>query len=91
MQVTELSADGLKREYKIVVDANEIEHRVAGRLDELSRKVRMPGFRPGKVPVALLRKQYGRSVGENSVHGSDSPASAEREIALNFRLDEIVG
>jgi trigger factor len=62
MQVTELSADGLKREYKIVVGANEIEDRVSGRLTELSRTIRMPGFRPGKVPVSLLRKQYGRSV-----------------------------
>jgi trigger factor len=62
MQVTELSADGLKREYKIVVHANEIEDRVSGRLSELSRTIRMPGFRPGKVPVSLLRKQYGRSV-----------------------------
>ncbi|MGH6920863.1 MAG: trigger factor family protein, partial [Geminicoccaceae bacterium] len=62
MQVTELSADGLKRQYKIVVHATEIEDRVAGRLDELSRKIRMPGFRPGKGPVSLLRKQYGRSV-----------------------------
>jgi trigger factor len=62
MQVTELSTDGLRREYKIVVQANEIEDRVSGRLSELSRTIRMPGFRPGKVPVALLRKQYGRSV-----------------------------
>ena len=62
MQVTELSADGLKREYRIVVGADEIEDRVSGRLAELSRTIRMPGFRPGKVPVSLLRKQYGRSV-----------------------------
>ena len=62
MQVTELSTDGLRREYKIVVHANEIEDRVSGRLSELSRTIRMPGFRPGKVPVGLLRKQYGRSV-----------------------------
>ena len=62
MQVKELSAEGLKREYQVVVEAEEIEKRVSKRLDELSRTVRMPGFRPGKVPVALLRKQYGRSV-----------------------------
>lgn len=46
---------------------------------------------PAKADEGTIRKVYGRSVGENSVHGSDSPASAEREIALNFRLDEIVG
>ncbi len=46
---------------------------------------------PAKADEGTIRKTHGRSVGENSVHGSDSPASAEREIALNFRLDEIVG
>jgi len=46
---------------------------------------------PAKAAEGTIRKTYGRSVGENSVHGSDSPASAEREIALNFRLDEMVG
>lgn len=46
---------------------------------------------PAKADEGTIRKLHGRSVGENSVHGSDSPASAEREIALNFRLDEIVG
>jgi nucleoside-diphosphate kinase len=38
-----------------------------------------------------IRKLFAVSKGENSTHGSDSPAAAEREIALNFRLDEIVG
>ncbi|MFW5680719.1 MAG: trigger factor [Pseudomonadota bacterium] len=62
MQVTELSADGLKRAYKVVVSAAEIEERVQGRLEEIKKKAKMPGFRPGKVPLALLKKQYGRSV-----------------------------
>ncbi len=62
MQVTELSAEGLKRAYKVVVPAAEIEERVQGRLEEIKQKARMPGFRPGKVPLALLKKQYGRSV-----------------------------
>jgi nucleoside-diphosphate kinase len=46
---------------------------------------------PAKAAEGTIRKLFARSVGENSTHGSDSPASAEREIALNFRLDEIVG
>ncbi len=46
---------------------------------------------PAKADEGTIRKLFAKSVGENSVHGSDSPASAEREIALNFRLDEIVG
>lgn len=46
---------------------------------------------PAKAAEGTIRKMFARSVGENSSHGSDSPAAAEREIALNFRLDEIVG
>lgn len=46
---------------------------------------------PAQAAEGTIRKQFAVSKGENSTHGSDSPASAEREIALNFRLDEIVG
>jgi nucleoside-diphosphate kinase len=46
---------------------------------------------PAQADEGTIRKQFAISKGENSTHGSDSPASAEREIALNFRLDEIVG
>ena len=46
---------------------------------------------PAKATDGTIRKLFARSMGENSAHGSDSAASAEREIALNFRLDEIVG
>ncbi len=46
---------------------------------------------PAKADEGTIRKLFAKSVGENSVHGSDSPAAADREIALNFRLDEIVG
>lgn len=46
---------------------------------------------PAQAADGTIRKQFALSKGENSSHGSDSPASAEREIALNFRLEEIVG
>ena len=46
---------------------------------------------PKEAAAGTIRKLFAVSKGENSTHGSDSPASAEREIALNFRLDEIVG
>ena len=46
---------------------------------------------PAEAAEGTIRKLFAQSKGENSSHGSDSPASAEREIALNFRLDEIVG
>ena len=46
---------------------------------------------PKEAKEGTIRKLFAVSKGENSTHGSDSPAAAEREIALNFRLDEIVG
>jgi trigger factor len=62
MQITEVATEGLKREYRVVCSAEEIEQRVTQRLQELSKTVRLPGFRPGKVPVGLLRRRYGASV-----------------------------
>lgn len=62
MQVTETLSEGLKREIKVVVEAEELGDRFSQRLDELKDKVRIKGFRPGKVPVAHLRRIYGRSV-----------------------------
>ncbi len=62
MQVTQVAAEGLVRQFKVVVPAAEIEDRVTTRLEDLKARVRMPGFRPGKVPLALLRKQYGKGV-----------------------------
>ena len=62
MQVTETVSDGLKREFQVTVAASDLEARVSERLDELKDKVRINGFRPGKVPVTHLKKVYGRAV-----------------------------
>ena len=62
MQVTETVSEGLKREFQVTVPAADLEARMAGRLTELKDRVKLPGFRPGKVPVTHLRKVYGRSV-----------------------------
>jgi len=61
MQVTETSAAGLKREYRVVVPATDLEARVNERLDDLKGRVQLRGFRPGKVPVAHLKRLYGKS------------------------------
>ena len=62
MQFTQTSADGLKREYLISVPAADIEAKMNGRLNELSQSVTIPGFRPGKVPMGLLKKRFGDAV-----------------------------
>ncbi len=62
MQVTETLSDGLKRELKVVIGAQELHRRLEARLDEIKDKVQLKGFRPGKVPIEHIRKTYGRSV-----------------------------
>lgn len=62
MQVTETLAEGLKREYKVVLAAADLASKVDAQLDELRLKARINGFRPGKVPVAHLKRLYGRSI-----------------------------
>jgi trigger factor len=61
MQVTETAAAGLKREYRVVVPATDLEAKVKERLDDLKGRVQLRGFRPGKVPVAHLKRLYGKS------------------------------
>ncbi len=62
MQVTETLSEGLKREFKVVVPKSDLEGRLDTRLSEIKDRVRINGFRPGKVPVGHLKKVYGRSV-----------------------------
>ncbi|HLO75083.1 MAG TPA: trigger factor [Magnetospirillum sp.] len=62
MQVTETNADGLKREFKVVVPAAQLEARTETRLAEIAREVKLPGFRPGKVPLKIVRQKYGASI-----------------------------
>ncbi|MEM9438465.1 MAG: trigger factor [Pseudomonadota bacterium] len=65
MQVTETLNDGLKRGYKISLPASELEEKVTEKLKEAQPDVEMKGFRKGKVPLALLKKQFGdRVLGE---------------------------
>lgn len=58
MQVTETSTDGLKHEFKIVIPAGDIAERIDKRLVEIGRQTRLPGFRPGKAPMAVLKTRF---------------------------------
>lgn len=84
MQVTELSTDGLRREFKIVLSAKDINDKVSTRLEELSGSVQLPGFRRGRVPQALLKKRFGPSVMgevlEAALNDSTAQAMAERGL-----------
>jgi len=86
MQVTETLSEGLKREYKVVVPAAELDAKVNQRLDDLKGRVRINGFRPGKVPVAHLKRMYGRSamaeVIEATVRDTNNQIVSERGFKL---------
>lgn len=86
MQVTETLSEGLKREYKVVVPAAELDAKVNERLDDLKGRVRINGFRPGKVPVAHLKRMYGRSamaeVIEATVRDANNQIVSERGFKL---------
>lgn len=62
MQVTQTSAEGLKHEFKVTVPAGHIAEKVLSRLTEVAATATLPGFRPGKVPMPMLKKRYGPSV-----------------------------
>lgn len=84
MNVTETSAEGLKREFKITVPASQLEDQITKRLGELGQAVRIPGFRPGRVPLPLLRKRFGTAVRgevlESLVQDSSAEAIRERNL-----------
>ena len=88
MQVTETSATGLKHEFTVMIEAGDIERQVQTKLEELSRSVRLPGFRPGKVPLKLLRQRYGTAVRTEVLEATvnDSSATAMRERNLRPAL-----
>ncbi len=84
MQVTETNAEGLKRAYKVQLEAREIDDKMTGRLEELGKNVKVPGFRPGKVPIQILKQRFGKSVLgevlERAVTDSSNQALTERGL-----------
>ena len=82
MQVTETLSEGLKREFRITIPAEELDEKLQARLAELKDRVQIRGFRPGKVPISHLRRLYGRSamaeVIENAVMESSRKIIEER-------------
>jgi trigger factor len=84
MQITETNANGLKREFKVVIPADKLKDQVDSRLKELGERIRMPGFRPGKVPLQLLKQRYEKSVMgevlEKSVQEGSSQLMTERNL-----------
>jgi trigger factor len=62
MQVEEIKNEGLNREYSITIPANELDERRDAKLKEYAKDIKLPGFRPGKAPINILRQRYGKAV-----------------------------
>jgi trigger factor len=86
MQVTETVSDGLKREFKVVVPAADLATKADAKLVQLKDQVRLNGFRPGKVPVAHIKRLYGRAVMAEMIETTVREANAEIITERGFKL-----
>ena len=84
MQVKELKSEGLSCELEITIPANDIDERVDAKLKEAGETIRLPGFRPGKVPMNILKQRYGKMVMgevlEAAVNETSAKAMEEKDI-----------
>src|SRR6185503_10680822 len=86
MQVTETLAEGLKHEFKISVPASDLDAKADAKLVDLKDKVKLNGFRPGKVPVSHLKKVYGRSVMAEAIDQTIRDTNTQIFTDRGFRL-----
>ncbi|MEK9281497.1 trigger factor [Bradyrhizobium sp. ISRA442] len=86
MQVTETLSEGLKHEFKISVPASDLDAKADAKIVDLKDKVRLNGFRPGKVPVAHLKKVYGRSVMAETIDQTIRDTNTQLFSERGFRL-----
>jgi trigger factor len=70
MQIVETSNEGLKRAYTVTIKAKDIAARIDGEVTKMAPQVRMPGFRPGKVPANLLKKMHGPALHQEALNTS---------------------
>ncbi|HVI52286.1 MAG TPA: trigger factor [Candidatus Sulfotelmatobacter sp.] len=85
MQVTKINADGLKHEFKVVISAGQLDEKVVARLTEVGQTVKVPGFRPGKVPMSILRQKYGNSVMGEVLEGAVNEGAGKAIEGDNLR------
>lgn len=83
-QITEKTNEGLSREFSVVVPATDIEEKMTGRLTEIGTTITLPGFRPGKAPIGLLKKRFGEAVRgevvEQAIQEATQEALTDNEI-----------
>ena len=79
MTITEKNAQGLIRQFDFSISPDEIEHKMIEQLEKINRTKKMPGFRPGKIPLTILKQHYGSAIKNEVI-----------EKALNSRIDQII-
>ncbi len=93
MQIVETTNEGLKRAYTVKIPAKEIEARIDAEVKKVAPQVRMPGFRPGKVPANLIRKMHGDALHSDALNASlrESVDALMREKKLRPALQPKIG
>ena len=95
MLITQTSSEGLRREYKVVIGAKDLDAKITARLTEMQPRIQLKGFRPGKAPVSFLKKQYGKSlmgeILEQSVNEANAKVISENSLkpALPPRVEPV--
>ncbi len=85
MQVTELASQGLKKSFKIVVDAATIEKQTESELKAAGANIKIPGFRPGNIPMKVLQQRYGKSVKADVLNKAINQAATDVLRERNLR------
>ena len=84
MNVTELKSEGLKKEYKVSIPAADVAAKVDEKINQVSKNIKLPGFRPGKAPKAMLKQKYKASVMGEVL--DDMVREASEKVVLDKKL-----
>ena len=84
MQVVETKSDSLLKDFTVTVESSDLEIKIVSRLGEVGKDARIPGFRPGKAPISILKQRFGNSVRgevlEQTIRESTEELRSERGL-----------
>src|SRR6056300_557238 len=86
MNVSETKSEGLLREYQIIITAAEIDDEVSKKLEEIATSVKMPGFRPGKVPMSVVKSRFSDQVRGDAIKAALDEAARQAVEGNDLRL-----
>jgi len=86
MNVSETKSEGLLREYQIVITAAEIDAEVSKKLEEIAKTIKMPGFRPGKVPMSVVKSRFSDQVRGDAIKAALDEGARQAIEGNDLRL-----